>query len=100
MKSPPSHLAWEVAYSFPALLGCPAFHVTHGWAPTLSGLGLSGHGSKKRPCPQVTWKAVYAGATWLDRPPALGLGCRALGAQGEDTLHWGCGESLAYHQLT
>lgn len=61
MKQPQSHLIW-VPYSISALLGCPAFHVTYGWAHTRSGLGLqSGHGSK-RPCPQRTWKAVCTGA--------------------------------------
>lgn len=97
MTKPRSHLIWA-PYSISALLGCPAFHVTYGWAHTRSGLGLqSGHGSK-RPCPQRTWKAVCAGAVWLDRPPPLALGCRAPGAQGEDSPHWVCGASLACHQ--
>lgn len=84
MKNAHSHLGWEVSFSIPVLLGCPAFHGTHGWTPS-SGLGQpSGRGSK-RPCPQLTWKAVCAGATWSDRPPALGLACRAAGTQGEDS---------------
>lgn len=92
-----SHLAWEVSFSIPALLGCPAFHATRGWMPA-SGLGLpSGHGSKKL-CPHRTWKAVCAGAMWWDRPPALGLGCRAPGTQ-EDSPPGTCGENLARHQL-
>lgn len=98
MKKLQSHLIW-VSYSTLALLCCPASRVTFGWAPTRSGLGLlSGHGSKRRPCPQLTWKAVCAGATRLDRPPTLGLGCKAPGGQGEDSPHWVCGESLACHQ--
>lgn len=76
-------LVWEMSFSIPVPLGCPAFHVTHGWTP-ISGLGqLSGRGSK-RPCPQLTGKAVCAGATGSDRPPALGVDCRAAGTQGED----------------
>lgn len=90
-------LAWAVSCSIPALLGCPALHATHGWTPA-SGLGLpSGHGSR-RLCPQRTRKAVCAGATWWDRPPALGLGCRAPGTQ-EDSPPGMRGENLARHQL-
>lgn len=79
MKNHCSHLVWEVSYGILALLGCPkAFCVTHSGPLALFGLGLlSGRGSKKRLCPQLTWKAVSAEATCLDRLPAPG-------AQGED----------------
>lgn len=68
VKNPHSHPVWEVSHGILALLGWPeAFCVTHGWAHTLFGLGLmSGCGFKKRLCPQLTCKAVCAGATWLD----------------------------------
>lgn len=83
-KDPDSCLVWEVSPGTLALPGCPeAFLVTHSGAPTSSGLGLlSGSGSKKL-CPQLTWKAVSAGAMPWDRPPpGPGLGHRGPGVLG------------------
>lgn len=101
MKNSHFYLVWEVPYGTLDLPSCPkAFCAIHGWAPTPSGLGpLSGPGSKKRLCLQLTWKAVCIGATKLGRFPALGLGCRAPGAKGEDSLNWVYRDSLACHQL-
>lgn len=101
MKNSHSHLVQEVSYSVRDRLGCPkALCAIHGWASPLSGRGLlSGPGIKKRLCPQLPWKDVCVGATWLDRFPALGLGCRAPGAKKEDSPKWVSGESLACHQL-
>lgn len=97
MKSP---LSWEAFSNTLAPLGYPKIaSVTQGWAPMLSGLGLlSGHGSKR--LYQLTWKAMCAGAMWLDRLPALGLGFRAPGVQGKDSSRWGYQESRACHCLT
>ena len=101
-KDPDSCLVWEVSPGTLALPGCPeAFLVTHSGTPTSSGLGLlSGSGSKKL-CPQLTWKAVCAGAMPWDRPPpGPGLGHRGPGVPEDDSPPGVCGERLACPQLT
>ena len=101
IMDPDSCLVWEVSPSTLALPGCPeAFLVTHSRAPTGSGLGLlSGSGSKKL-CPQLTWKAVSAGAMPWDRPPSgPSLDHRGPGVPEEDSPPWVHGERLACPQL-
>ena len=101
IMDPDSCLVWEVSPSTLALPGCPeAFLVTHSRAPTGSGLGLlSGSGSKKL-CPQLTWKAVSAGAMPWDRPPSgPSLDHRGPGVPEEDSPPWVRGERLACPQL-
>lgn len=60
-------LDWERSSSILDLQDCPkATCVTHNWVLTLIGPGLSGPISKKKLHPQLTWRAVCAGATQLN----------------------------------
>lgn len=101
MKDPASRLVWEASPGTLALQGCPeAFLVAHSGAPTSSGLGLLGGSGPKKLCPQLTWKAVCAGATPWDRPPpGPGPGHRGPGVPEGDSPPWVCGERLACPQL-